>query len=160
MLSIMRLLAIITVALVLALCPPVLAKSDKAQNAAPGQSENGKTGDKPDPPGQVKKDEPGSGQEGASSLASPPAAAKPPGSAKGLISIELDEVQRAVRSREALPLARIIAVAEERATGHVINAKLVRIDGTLLYQLTLLSETGQSWREYYYARTGNPVVIR
>ena len=41
----------------------------------------------------------------------------------------------------------------------MVNAKLLQIDDTLLYELTLLDETGRSWREYYYARTGNPVII-
>ena len=65
-----------------------------------------------------------------------------------------------VASREALPLARIITIAETGTTGRVINARLTRVDGTLLYQLTFLDDSGRSWREYFYARTGNPVVIR
>ena len=68
------------------------------------------------------------------------------------------EAQRAVETHQALPLARIVAVAATRSEGRVVNAKLMRIDDTLLYELTLLDETGRSWREYYYARTGNPVI--
>ena len=80
----------------------------------------------------------------------------PPGQAT---ANELAEAQRAVDAREALPLARIVAVAETRSTGRVINARLLRANGVLLYALTLLDDAGRSWREYYYARTGNPVAI-
>lgn len=133
--GIMRPLAIFLAALVMALSPPaVLAKPDTppGQAAKPGQA---------DPPGQAKKED----------------KPEPPGQGS---AADQDEAQRAVETHEALPLARIVAVAETRSAGHVINARLVRVDGVLLYQLTLLDEDGRSWREYYHARTGHPVVIR
>lgn len=154
----MRPVAILLTALVVALSPAaVLAKSG---TTPPGQATKS---DKAEPPGQAKsedKPEPprGPNPPGPDGAGPPgPDGNGPPGQSN---SAEQDDAQRAVENREALPLARIVAVAEGRSTGHVINARLVRVDGVLLYQLTLLDESGRSWREYYYARTGNPVIIR
>ena len=154
----MRPVAILLTALVVALSPAaVLAKSGATP---PGQATKS---DKAEPPGQAKsedKPEPprGPNPPGPDGAGPPgPEGNGPPGQSN---SAEQDDAQRAVENREALPLARIVAVAEGRSTGHVINARLVRVDGVLLYQLTLLDESGRSWREYYYARTGNPVIIR
>lgn len=149
----MRPLAILLAALVMALSPPAVlaAKPDKTP---PGQA-----ADKAEPPGQANrgdKPEP-PGQAGDGPNPPGPDGNGPPG--QGETATEQDDAQRAVERHEALPLARIVAVAETRSDGHVINARLVRIDGVLLYQLTLLDDGGRSWREYYYARTGNPVVI-
>ena len=152
----MRPLAILLTALVVAFSPAaVLAKSG---TTPPGQAT--KSG-KAEPPGQAKsedKPEPprGPNPPGPDGAGPPgPDGNGPPGQSN---SAEQDDAQRAVENREALPLARIVAVAEGRSTGHVINARLVRVDGVLLYQLTLLDESGRSWREYYYARTGNPAI--
>jgi uncharacterized membrane protein YkoI len=156
---IVRLLAIFAAALVLAFSPPALSKS--INTATPSQGQAQSQADKPEPPGQTKKDETPPGNNGHDANSGTPpgqgsAPVIPPGQAT---PNEVDEAQRAVKAREALPLARIVAVAETRSTGHVINARLVRVDGVLLYQLTLLDEAGRSWREYYYARTGNPVAL-
>lgn len=151
---IMKPFAILLAAFVTVLAPSaVLAKSDKippGQAAKAERSEppgKAKKGDKPEPPSQAKKGPTPPGPDGNG----------PPGRRT---TTDQDEAQGAVDSKQALPLARIVAVAETRSSGHVINARLVRIEGVLLYQLTLLEEGGRSWREYYYARTGNPVVIR
>jgi hypothetical protein len=149
----MRSLALLLAALVMALSAPAVlaAKPDKTP---PGQA-----ADKAEPPGQANrgdKPEP-PGQAGGGPNTPGPDGNGPPG--QGGAATEQDDAQRAVERHEALPLARIVAVAETRSSGHVINARLVRIDGVLLYQLTLLDDGGRSWREYYYARTGNPVVI-
>jgi hypothetical protein len=70
-----------------------------------------------------------------------------------------NEAQKAVEEHRALPLAKIIKIAEGRDKGEVINARLVRVSGVLLYQLTLLDDAGNSWRVYYHALRGNPVVL-
>jgi uncharacterized membrane protein YkoI len=155
----MRTLAIILATLAIALSPPAaLAKNDKTP---PGQVDKA---DKPDPPGQAKPDKPQPpGQVKNGDKPQPPGqvkkgdgpAAAPPGTA----AAEVDEAQQAVERHEALPLAKIITIAEAGTTGRVINARLVRIDSTLLYQLTFLDDAGRSWRAYYYARSGNPVNI-
>lgn len=165
----MRPIAILLAALVMALTPPaVLAKTDKTP---PGQAAKAAN---PEPPGQARQDDkqepPGQGGSGPNPPgpdgAGPPGpdgngppgpdGDGPPGQS---MATDQDDAQRAVERHEALPLARIVAVAETRSDGHVINARLVRIEGVLLYQLTMLDDTGRSWREYYDARTGNPVVI-
>ena len=89
-------------------------------------------------------------------LASSPAAQ----SRSGPAIDEADLAKQAVDKHEALPLAKIIKIAEEQTTGRVIDARLVRVSTTLLYQLTFLDDTGRSWRAYFYARSGNPVTIR
>jgi hypothetical protein len=71
-----------------------------------------------------------------------------------------DAAQQAVERLEALPLAKIVKIAERRAVGKVINARLLRVSGVLLYQLTRLDDGGKSWRDYYNAATGNPVLVR
>jgi hypothetical protein len=188
--SIMRKLAIMLAALVIAFGPPpVLAQNDKAGKASqsdnrgssgkadkneksepPGQSNKDarpeppgqtKNSDKPEPPGQSNRDDrPSGGNDGSTTGSVPRRSDTPaPPSTGRSVTEELDEATQAVRSQEALPLARIVAVAESRSTGHVVNARLVRIDGVLLYQLTLLDVDGRSWREFYYARSGNPVVL-
>jgi hypothetical protein len=148
----MRNLAILLAVLAVALGPSAaLAKNDKTP---PGQVVNA---DKPDPPS--KPDTPGQNK--------PDDKPEPPGQTKNADAIpadpstadELKAAQRAVEEREALPLARIITIAEARTTGHVIDARLTRVDNVLLYQLTFLDDAGRSWREYFYARTGNPVII-
>lgn len=70
-----------------------------------------------------------------------------------------DAAQRAVQRREALPLSKIIGIAQKQTEGRVINARLLRVSGVLLYQLTILDGEGRSWRDYYSAASGNPVVL-
>jgi uncharacterized membrane protein YkoI len=159
----MKTLAIILATFAIALSPPAaLAKTDKTP---PGQEDKG---DKPEPPGQTqqttKPEPPGQVKNGDKP--------EPPGQMKngdtgpgigatpyGSTNDEIGEAQRAVERHEALPLAKIITIAEAGTTGRVINARLVRVDATLLYQLTFLDDAGRSWRAFFYARTGNPVTI-
>ncbi len=162
----MRILAILLATLAMALSsPPALAKSDKIP---PGQAAKAK----PEPAGQAKgkANPPGPdgngppGQAGGGPNPPGPDGNGPPGQTGpedgGGSASDQNAAQQAVEAKEALPLTRIMSIAQTRsAGGHVINARLVRIDGVLLYQLTMLDDDGRSWREYYYARTGNPVII-
>ena len=180
----MRPLAILLAALAIALTPPAaLAKNDKTPPGQAAQSEKSeppgqakqpdkpdppgqeKNADKPDPPGQDKNsgkpDAPGQDKNGGKSDA--PGQNKggdPAVKPSGPRATDADEAQRAVEQHEALPLAKIIKIAEGQTDGRVIDARLVRISGSLLYQLTFLDDTGRSWRAYFYARSGNPVNIR
>jgi uncharacterized membrane protein YkoI len=148
----MRTLAILMAALVMALGPQVaLAKSDKSP---PGQAARAEDSDSPGQSGQT--DSSGSGK--SQNKPEPPGQAKKPDGPPGQ-AVEFTDAQRAVETNQALPLARIVAVAATRSDGRVVNAKLIQIDNVLLYELTMLDETGRSWRDYYYARTGNPVII-
>lgn len=159
-------LAILLAVLAVALGPTAaLARND---NTPPGQvvsdggsDSPGQTGqdDKPDPPGQAEQGDQHEppGQARQDDKPDPPGHANAP---RGTSTAdELAQAQRAVEANGALPLARIIAIAEARTTGHVINVRLTTISDLLLYQLTFLDDRGRSWREYFNARTGKPVVI-
>lgn len=104
------------------------------------------------------------GGPGGNSGASPAQAASsgpPTGypASKPGASSDQDAAQRAVLRHEALPLSKIIGIAEKLTEGRVINARLLRVSGVLLYQLTVLNSEGRSWRDYYSAASGNPVVL-
>ena len=138
----MRATPIFLVALVLALvAPPALAKSEKAaqQAGTPGT-----------PPGQAGKDDGKTARAGQARELEPPPPAAPS---------DPEAARLLVLTQEALPLARIVAAAEARSRGHVIDARLVRLKDALLYQLTMLDDAGRSWRDYYDAATGQPVVL-
>lgn len=63
----------------------------------------------------------------------------------------------ALQSGAALPLSQIIPLAYSHWGGKIIDATLVRRQGVLLYELTIISDQGVSSRVYCDARTGNPV---
>jgi uncharacterized membrane protein YkoI len=83
-------------------------------------------------------------------------------SPEGLVTIGADQniALSAVTSGEALPLDRIEPIAIRQWGGRLIDAHLIRVNGTLLYRLTMVSDAGVSRRVYYDARTGAPVSIR
>ena len=163
----MKELAILLAVLAVALGPTAaLARNDKTP---PGQvvsddgaDSPGQTGqdDKPDPPGEAKQGDQHQppGQARQDDKPDAPGHAKAP-AGKFSTADELAQAQRAVQANGALPLARIISIAEALTTGHVINVRLTTISDLLLYQLTFLDDRGRSWREYFNARTGKPVVI-
>ncbi len=66
----------------------------------------------------------------------------------------------AVKSGKAMPLSDIVARAEAKWGGRVIDAKLVQAKGVLVYRLTMLSDAGLSRRVYYEALSGRPVGLR
>lgn len=130
--------------------PDASPKPNKPEKAdKPDKSDKPEKPEKPD-----KAAPPGLGPAG------PGGASNGPGGVTPFDPVDQDEALRAVERREALPLAHIVAIAERRpAGGSVVNARLVRIRDFLLYQLTMLDDTGRSWRDYYYARSGNPAEI-
>ena len=183
LLAIMRYLPILLAALVMAVSQPVASApaaphaktvtapgkacgpakpakppkaDDKAKPPAP-PAKAAKPEDKPKPPAPPPKpDKP--------PKADPPKQAKkgdptPKTTPKKPLVPDQDAAQKAVALKQALPLAKIIAIAATHSAGRVINARLVQINSVLLYQLTLLDEAGRSWREYYHASSGNPVVL-
>jgi hypothetical protein len=70
-----------------------------------------------------------------------------------------DEALKAVRAGESLPLATLVEKAQRATGARVIDAKLVRIEGRLLYLLTTIDERGRVARSYWYGRTGNRVQV-
>lgn len=123
----------------------------------------------PDPPG---KDHPnGVGKEAGMNNGSAPAKGAG-GSATGASNVigasvpppaatsDQNGALKAVQSGAALPLNIIVELAQKQGAGRVIEARLVRNHGQLLYQLTMLSDDGVSRRAYYDARSGRPAAVR
>ena len=77
-------------------------------------------------------------------------------SPEGLVTSGADQniALDAVNSGAALPLDQIEPAAVHDWGGRVIDAKLLRVRGTLVYQLTVISDSGVSRRVYYDAHTG------
>ena len=80
----------------------------------------------------------------------------------GLVTAGTDQntALEAVKSGAALPLDRIEPTVMQQWGGRVIDARLLKIRGTLIYRLTIVSETGVSRRVYYDAKTGTSVPVR
>lgn len=70
-----------------------------------------------------------------------------------------DEALRAVESREALPLARIMQIALQNAPGEVVEVELERDDGRLVYEVEVLSASGRVRKVEIDARTGTVLDI-
>lgn len=64
------------------------------------------------------------------------------------------DVLAAVESGSAIPLETLLPDVRTRTGGEVIDAKLQRSQGALLYAVTVLTPAGKVIREYYYARSG------
>jgi uncharacterized membrane protein YkoI len=169
----MQLARILIAFLALAQVTPAYAKNDKSPSG-PSEVPSSSSAPRPDngnrPEAAKAAKEPKTDARGKADKdpkdSKPPKAVKNPELANGVpanspaaLSGDQDEALRAVEAREALPLAWIVAIAEATAGVHVVNARLVRIDNVLLYQLTLLNDEGRSWRAYYLARSGNPVAL-
>ena len=65
-----------------------------------------------------------------------------------------DEALRAVEAREALPIARIMEIALRAAPGEIVEIELDSEDGTLIYEVEVLSGSGRVRKVDIDARTG------
>ncbi len=65
-----------------------------------------------------------------------------------------DEALRAVEARQALPIARIMEIAVRAVPGEIIEIELDRDDGTLIYEVEVLSSAGRVRKVEIDARTG------
>lgn len=65
-----------------------------------------------------------------------------------------DEALRAVQTREALPLARIMEIATREVPGDIIEVELEHDDGQLIYEVEVLTSTGLVRQVEIDARTG------
>jgi hypothetical protein len=146
----MRTLAILLAALTIGFAMPSAAAPPPHASGGANGADNGGGGGGAPPAASP------AAQEQAKKDGVPPDRAKKAGHGPP----DQDAAHSAVLRLEALPLAKIIKIAERRMAGRVINARLLRVSGVLLYQLTRLDEVGRSWRDYYNAATGNPVVLR
>jgi hypothetical protein len=63
-------------------------------------------------------------------------------------------VVQAVARGLALPLERIVPIAERSGAGKVIDAALVQVRSRLVYKITMLNDTGLSRQLFFAARSG------
>ena len=81
-------------------------------------------------------------------------AVTPPPPAEPDAELSQSDVLAAVESGSAIPLETLLPDVRTRTGGEVIDAKLQRSQGALLYAVTVLTPAGKVIREYYYARSG------
>ena len=93
---------------------------------------------------------PSASTQGTPSQASPSA----PGSNE--TTSDQDEALKAVEDARALPLETISQRVHETNAGEIVDARLLTVDGFLLYEVKVL-DGEQLDVLYYYARTGNRV---
>lgn len=79
--------------------------------------------------------------------------ARSPGSAE----LSQSEVLREVEAGRAVALETILPDVRSRTGGEVINASLQRVQGFLLYAVTVMDPAGKVSTEFYYAVSGQHV---
>lgn len=67
---------------------------------------------------------------------------------------EQDAVREALRRGEILSLSKILAIASEKVPGDVLKVELEREDGTLIYEVEVLTSAGRVRELKINARTG------
>lgn len=70
-----------------------------------------------------------------------------------------DDARRAVEQRDALPLARILEIAQRQVPGEVLEVELEREDGRLLYEIEILARNGRVRTVTLEAATGRVVEV-
>ena len=65
-----------------------------------------------------------------------------------------DEALTAVEQREALPLTRIMSIAQGAVPGEIIEIELEHDDGRLIYEVKILARTGRVREVEIDARSG------
>ena len=72
---------------------------------------------------------------------------------------EHDAIREALQRGEALPLVRILALAQQAVPGDVIEVELERKHEALVYEIKVLTQTGRVREIKLDARTGNILKI-
>jgi uncharacterized membrane protein YkoI len=67
---------------------------------------------------------------------------------------EQDAVREALTKGEILPLTRILAIAAEKVPGDVLKVEIEREDGTLIYEVEVLTSAGRVRELKINAKTG------
>ena len=139
-----------------ALVASVLATAAAAQAAGPGPggdpgAQDGPAGGPPGGPGNPGR---------AGTPADPGNGGRSPFGWPWTGKSEQDEALDAVRGEKALPLDQIIAAARHVTQGEIVNAELETVDGTLLYKLKVLEESGDVREFYFQAQSGALARIR
>jgi hypothetical protein len=70
------------------------------------------------------------------------------------VELSQNDVLAAVQAGSAVSLETILPDVRTRTGGEVIDAKLQRTQGFLIYAVTVLTPAGKVTTEYYYARSG------
>lgn len=65
-----------------------------------------------------------------------------------------DDARRAVELRQALPLSRIMEIAQQAVPGEIVEVELDRDDGKLIYEIDILTQTGRLRQVEIDAETG------
>lgn len=80
-----------------------------------------------------------------------------PGDTSGASAIDQQGALQAVQSDRALPLDKIMRIARQYTDGDIIDARLVKVRGFLLYELKVLDNAGDVNNLYFYALSGRIV---
>lgn len=72
---------------------------------------------------------------------------------------EHDAIREALQRGEALPLVRILALAQQAVPGDVIEVELERKHDVLVYEIKVLTQTGRVREIKLDARTGSILKI-
>lgn len=96
----------------------------------------------------------------ATSPAAPEMPGKSPFRLPWIGQTEQDKALDALRAEKALPLDEIITAARRFTQGQVIDAQLDTVDGTLLYKLQVIEETGDVREFSFLASSGELIRIR
>lgn len=72
---------------------------------------------------------------------------------------EHDEIRAALQRGEVLPLARILAIAQQQVPGDVIEVELESKRGVLVYEIKVLAQSGRVREIKIDARSGAVLKI-
>ena len=72
---------------------------------------------------------------------------------------EHDAIRGALQRGEVQPLAKILAIAQEKVPGDVIEVELETERGTLIYEIKVLTQSGRVREIKIDARTGTVLTI-
>jgi uncharacterized membrane protein YkoI len=64
------------------------------------------------------------------------------------VEVHQDEVRDALKRNQIRPMSEVLAVAERVMPGQMIGVKVLRLDGTLVYEFKIINEMGRL-REVY-----------
>lgn len=70
-----------------------------------------------------------------------------------------DDARAAVAAREALPLTRIVEIAQRAVPGEIVEVELEHEHGRLIYEVEVLTRTGRLRKVEIDARTGQVLEI-
>lgn len=72
---------------------------------------------------------------------------------------EHEEMRAALQRGEVLPLGKILAIAQEKVPGDVIEVELENKHGALVYEIKVLTQSGRVREVKIDARQGNVIKI-